>query len=164
MHRIKGVLAHLARARHWQCRGERFESAILHIVIRLLRYNSLFPGKTGFLFFYGVSKEIIQSNRGNHIVSVECGLQLFCCTVHRVVLYLYVYHAFVRIRQNHMDSLHLVVCDFPCIFQPLSPRNGSFWGRGVEESFIVISDYEINPSVLRTPPLYFAAQNTGEEV
>ena len=87
----------------------------------------------------------------------------FCCTVHRVVLYLYVYHAFVRIRQNHMDSLHLVVCDFPCIFQPLSPRNGSFWGRGVEESFIVISDYEINPSVLRTPPLYFAAQNTGEE-
>ena len=86
----------------------------------------------------------------------------FCCTVHRVVLYLYVYHAFVRIRQNHMDSLHLVVCDFPCIFQPLSPRNGSFWGRGVEESFIVISDYEINPSVLRTPPLYFAAQNTPQ--
>ena len=30
LHRIKGVLAHLARARHWQCRGERFESAILH--------------------------------------------------------------------------------------------------------------------------------------
>ena len=27
-----GVLAHLARARHWQCRGERFESAILHIL------------------------------------------------------------------------------------------------------------------------------------
>ncbi len=25
-----GVLAHLARARHWQCRGERFESAVLH--------------------------------------------------------------------------------------------------------------------------------------
>ena len=25
-----GVLAHLARARHWQCRGERFESAMLH--------------------------------------------------------------------------------------------------------------------------------------
>ena len=75
MHRIKGVLAHLARARHWQCRGERFESAILHIVIRLLRYNSLFPGKTGFLFLWG-AKEIIQSNRGNHIVSVECGLQL----------------------------------------------------------------------------------------
>lgn len=28
----QGVLAHLARARHWQCRGERFESAILHKV------------------------------------------------------------------------------------------------------------------------------------
>ncbi len=28
--KIYGVLAHLARARHWQCRGERFESAILH--------------------------------------------------------------------------------------------------------------------------------------
>ncbi len=27
---MNGVLAHLARARHWQCRGERFESAILH--------------------------------------------------------------------------------------------------------------------------------------
>ncbi len=26
----KGALAHLARARHWQCRGERFESAVLH--------------------------------------------------------------------------------------------------------------------------------------
>ena len=26
----EGALAHLARARHWQCRGERFESAILH--------------------------------------------------------------------------------------------------------------------------------------
>ena len=81
MHRIKGVLAHLARARHWQCRGERFESAILHIVIRLLRYNSLFPGKTGFLFLW-VSKEIIQSNRGNHIVSVECGLQLFMLSLY----------------------------------------------------------------------------------
>ncbi len=56
LHRIKGVLAHLARARHWQCRGERFESAILHIVICLLRYNSLFPGKTGFLFFMGFQK------------------------------------------------------------------------------------------------------------
>ena len=31
----QGVLAHLARARHWQCRGERFESAILHSAIRL---------------------------------------------------------------------------------------------------------------------------------
>ena len=29
-HRKIGVLAHLARARHWQCRGERFESAVLH--------------------------------------------------------------------------------------------------------------------------------------
>ena len=26
----EGALAHLARARHWQCRGERFESAMLH--------------------------------------------------------------------------------------------------------------------------------------
>ena len=57
LHRIKGVLAHLARARHWQCRGERFESAILHIVIRLLRYNSLFPGKTGFLFLWGFKRD-----------------------------------------------------------------------------------------------------------
>ena len=28
--KIIGALAHLARARHWQCRGERFESAVLH--------------------------------------------------------------------------------------------------------------------------------------
>ena len=133
MHRIKGVLAHLARARHWQCRGERFESAILHIVIRLLRYNSLFPGKTGFLFFYGVSKEIIQSNRGNHIVSVECGLQLLYAFAVLLIelFFICMFHAFVRIRQNHMDSLHLVVCDFPCIFQPLSPRNYCFRGEGL---------------------------------
>lgn len=25
-----GVLAHLARVRHWQCRGDRFESDMLH--------------------------------------------------------------------------------------------------------------------------------------
>ena len=139
MHRIKGVLAHLARARHWQCRGERFESAILHIVIRLLRYN-----------------------RGNHIVSVECGLQLLYAFAVLLIelFFICMFHAFVRIRQNHMDSLHLGVCDFPYIFQPLSPRNYRFWGRGVEESFIVISNYEINPSVLRTPPLYFCIAKT----
>lgn len=61
-----------------------------------------------------------------------------------------------------MDSLHLVVCDFPCIFQPLSPRNYRFWGRGVEESFIVIFDYEINPSVLRdTSPIFCSAKHRG---
>ena len=27
---LLGALAHLVRARHWQCRGERFESAMLH--------------------------------------------------------------------------------------------------------------------------------------
>lgn len=26
----QGALAHLARARHWQCRGDRFESGNLH--------------------------------------------------------------------------------------------------------------------------------------
>lgn len=34
-----GVLAHLARARHWQCRGERFESAILHQRYRLQKIS-----------------------------------------------------------------------------------------------------------------------------
>ena len=82
LHRIKGVLAHLARARHWQCRGERFESAILHIVICFFWGTTVYsPVKRGF-FFYGVSKEIIQSNRGNHIVSVECGLQLFMLSLY----------------------------------------------------------------------------------
>ena len=28
----KGGLAHLARARHWQCRGDRFESGNLHLI------------------------------------------------------------------------------------------------------------------------------------
>ena len=28
--RTEGALAHLARARHWQCRGDRFESGMLH--------------------------------------------------------------------------------------------------------------------------------------
>ena len=36
-----GVLAHLARARHWQCRGERFESAILHHMADLEAVPSL---------------------------------------------------------------------------------------------------------------------------
>lgn len=27
-----GGLAHLARARHWQCRGDRFESGNLHLI------------------------------------------------------------------------------------------------------------------------------------
>ena len=27
-----GALAHLARARHWQCRGDRFESGNLHLI------------------------------------------------------------------------------------------------------------------------------------
>ena len=33
-----GALAHLARARHWQCRGDRFESGMLHTtkLIRIL--------------------------------------------------------------------------------------------------------------------------------
>ena len=156
MHRIKGVLAHLARARHWQCRGERFESAILHIVIRLLRYNSLFPGKTGFLFFYGVSKEIIQSNRGNHIVSVECGLQLLYAFA--VLLIELSFICMFIMLSGVSDKTTWTVFTWSCvIFRVYS-------NPSPPESFIVTYDYEINPSVLRTPPLYFAAQNTGEEV
>ena len=43
-----GVLAHLARARHWQCRGERFESAILHLkgVSKLLAHPIFFTFST----------------------------------------------------------------------------------------------------------------------
>ena len=39
----EGALAHLARARHWQCRGERFESAMLHnsaVYISKLAYSA----------------------------------------------------------------------------------------------------------------------------
>ena len=43
LQRQKGVLAHLARARHWQCRGERFESAMLH--------DSKPSNTEGFIFF-----------------------------------------------------------------------------------------------------------------
>ncbi len=40
LHRERGVLAHLARARHWQCRGERFESAMLHHpILRRVAYQ-----------------------------------------------------------------------------------------------------------------------------
>lgn len=28
-----GALAHLARARHWQCRGGEFESRMLHVIL-----------------------------------------------------------------------------------------------------------------------------------
>ena len=42
-----GVLAHLARAQHWQCWGERFESAILHkIKSNMTRYS--FSGHESF--------------------------------------------------------------------------------------------------------------------
>ena len=41
-----GVLAHLARARHWQCRGERFESAVLHPIKRIEILGSLFVAPT----------------------------------------------------------------------------------------------------------------------
>ena len=43
---IQGVLAHLARARHWQCRGERFESAVLHPIKRIEILGSLFVAPT----------------------------------------------------------------------------------------------------------------------
>ena len=41
-----GALAHLARARHWQCRGDRFESDTLHIQVvnYLIVNNFLFLG------------------------------------------------------------------------------------------------------------------------
>ena len=41
-----GALAHLARARHWQCRGDRFESDTLHtqVVNYLIVNDFLFLG------------------------------------------------------------------------------------------------------------------------
>jgi len=40
------------------------------------------------------------------------------------------------------------------------PQKLLFLGRGVEESFIVISDYEINPSVLAaTSPIFRCAKH-----
>ena len=41
----KGALAHLARARHWQCRGDEFESHTLHE--KAADYQLV----SGFLFF-----------------------------------------------------------------------------------------------------------------
>lgn len=39
---IRGGLAHLARARHWQCRGDRFESDTLHTqLIKIVNISSL---------------------------------------------------------------------------------------------------------------------------
>ena len=35
-----GELAQLARALHWQCRGHRFESGILHFIQESFSYNS----------------------------------------------------------------------------------------------------------------------------
>lgn len=34
-----GGLAHLARARHWQCRGDRFESGNLHLIQKKVVFN-----------------------------------------------------------------------------------------------------------------------------
>ena len=43
-----------------------------------------------------------------------------------------------------------------------TPRNAAGHGRGSLTLNFVAADV-FNPSVLRTPPLYFAAQNTGED-
>ena len=135
MHRIKGVLAHLARARHWQCRGERFESAILHIVIRLLRYNSLFPGKTGFLFLWG-AKEIIQSNRGNHIVSVECGLQLLYAFAVLLIELFFIY-MFIML-SGVSNKTTRTVCTWSCVVfrvysNPSPPETVVSGGEGLRK-------------------------------
>ena len=36
----QGALAHLARARHWQCRGDRFESGMLHYPLLFYSNNT----------------------------------------------------------------------------------------------------------------------------
>ena len=43
------------------------------------------------------------------------------------------------------------------------PRNATGHGRGEDWYLILLLSLYFNPSVLRTPPLYFAAQNTEEE-
>ena len=38
----EGALAHLARARHWQCRGDEFESHTLHLIKKPLKISGFF--------------------------------------------------------------------------------------------------------------------------
>lgn len=64
-----GVLAHLARARHWQCRGERFESAILHQT----RHNNRCNSKSyGDFHFYLIQKYIQIAQDYEHKILKEC--------------------------------------------------------------------------------------------
>jgi len=44
-----------------------------------------------------------------------------------------------------------------------TPRKAAGHGRGGVWYLILLLSLFFNPSVLRTPPLYFAAQNTEEE-
>jgi hypothetical protein len=48
LHPIIGGLAHLARALAWQARGGRFESDILHGLIRITKHPSESYGSEGF--------------------------------------------------------------------------------------------------------------------
>ena len=79
-----GGLAHLARARHWQCRGDRFESGNLHLIQKKVVFNK------DNLFFYGIFPplfEVVQKyNSGFEcrfftILYFERGKNFsFCCS------------------------------------------------------------------------------------
>ena len=51
------------------------------------------------------------------------------------------------------------------LYRCATPRNAAGYGRerGCDLILLLLLSQFFNPSVLRTPPLYFAVQNTGEE-
>ena len=57
----------------------------------------------------------------------------------------------------------VTTCHLLYILLGKTPRNATGHGRGEDWYLILLLSLYFNPSVLRTPPLYFAAQNTEEE-
>ena len=52
---------------------------------------------------------------------------------------------------------------FPILFCSAPQCYGTRQGRGCDLILLLLLSQFFNPSVLRTPPLYFTLQNTGEE-
>ena len=59
-----GALAHLARARHWQCRGDEFESHTLHKLSKLIIQILEFRAFKDFFILFSFPHSFILIQRG----------------------------------------------------------------------------------------------------
>ena len=85
---LYGVLAHLARALHWQCRGERFESAILHQTAAVTQKVTAVFIFTPFKNTYNIGGGIRKTGGAGGIVGqTEISVEMLWCICHRRYLF-----------------------------------------------------------------------------